>query len=228
MTKQQTKKDKSDWFDSHVVVLGPDSDFEDKMREALKNKVCQENQTRPARKTARRAGSVKLTIMSKGMARADDELCRLRENKADETGAASVKARAAWLEESPQIIRKIDAALKAVNGKAQSFAVTRWRAVAVVADRAEKLLADRGVAKKSRAGARLVYRPEGPTANRYKYSAISTEVELTRTSGGWFVTHISAATVYPRTAERFDLYVSGAAKRDIVDKAMAGVYLIDT
>jgi hypothetical protein len=38
MTKRPTKKDKADWFDSHVIVLGPSADFEDKMRAALKNK----------------------------------------------------------------------------------------------------------------------------------------------------------------------------------------------
>jgi hypothetical protein len=54
MTKRQTKKDKSDWFDTHVIVMGPDSDFEDKMREALKKKVCQENQKRQGGKPARR------------------------------------------------------------------------------------------------------------------------------------------------------------------------------
>jgi len=56
MTKRETKKDKSDksdWFDSHVVVLGPNADFENKMREALKNKVCQENQKRQGGKPAR-------------------------------------------------------------------------------------------------------------------------------------------------------------------------------
>jgi hypothetical protein len=55
MTKRETKKDKSDWFDSHVIIMGPTADFEDKMREALKKKVCQENQKRQGGKTARRA-----------------------------------------------------------------------------------------------------------------------------------------------------------------------------
>jgi len=53
MTKRPTKKDKADWFDSHVIVMGPNADFEDKMRAALKKKVCGSNQKRPARKTAR-------------------------------------------------------------------------------------------------------------------------------------------------------------------------------
>ena len=46
MDKRQTKKDKSDWFDSHVIIMGPNADFEDKMREALKKKVCETNQKR--------------------------------------------------------------------------------------------------------------------------------------------------------------------------------------
>jgi|TARA_R110002012_G_scaffold17165_2_gene65291 hypothetical protein len=57
MSKKQTKKDKSDWFDSHVIVMGPNADFEDKMRAALKKKVCQENQKRRDGKPARRAES---------------------------------------------------------------------------------------------------------------------------------------------------------------------------
>jgi|TARA_R110000824_G_scaffold394727_1_gene594762 hypothetical protein len=57
MTKRQTKNAKSDWFDSHVIIMGPDSDFEDKMREALKKKVCPENQKRRGGKPARRAES---------------------------------------------------------------------------------------------------------------------------------------------------------------------------
>lgn len=57
MSKKQTKKDKSDWFDSHVIVMGPNADFEDKMRAALKKKVCETNQKRQDGKPARRAGS---------------------------------------------------------------------------------------------------------------------------------------------------------------------------
>ena len=54
MSKKQTKNAKSDWFDSHVIIMGPDSDFEDKRRAALKKKVCQENQKRQGGKPARR------------------------------------------------------------------------------------------------------------------------------------------------------------------------------
>jgi hypothetical protein len=43
-----------DWFDDHVIVMGPNADFEDKMREALKKKVCQEYQKRPGRKGAKK------------------------------------------------------------------------------------------------------------------------------------------------------------------------------
>ena len=57
MSKKQTKNAKSDWFDSHVIIMGPNADFEDKMRAALKKKVCQENQKRQDGKTARRAES---------------------------------------------------------------------------------------------------------------------------------------------------------------------------
>ena len=54
MTKRQTKKDKSDWFDTHLIIMGPDSDFETKMREALKKEVRQEYQKRQDRKGAKK------------------------------------------------------------------------------------------------------------------------------------------------------------------------------
>jgi len=41
--KNKAKPARESWFDSHVIVMGPDSDFEDKMREALKAKVCGES-----------------------------------------------------------------------------------------------------------------------------------------------------------------------------------------
>jgi hypothetical protein len=57
MSKKQTKNAKSDWFDSHVIIMGPTADFEDKMRAALKKKVCETNQKRQDGKPARRAES---------------------------------------------------------------------------------------------------------------------------------------------------------------------------
>jgi hypothetical protein len=42
MTKTTTKREA--WFDSHVIVMGPNSDIEDKIRNALKAKVCSESQ----------------------------------------------------------------------------------------------------------------------------------------------------------------------------------------
>ena len=48
---------KSDWFDSHVVVMGPNADFEDKMREALKKTVCETIQKPKNGKSTRRSES---------------------------------------------------------------------------------------------------------------------------------------------------------------------------
>jgi hypothetical protein len=44
MTKTKTKTKREAWFDSHVIVMGPNSDIEDKIRNALKAKVCGESQ----------------------------------------------------------------------------------------------------------------------------------------------------------------------------------------
>mgnify|MGYP006405929379 FL=1 len=42
-SKNKTKPARESWFDSHVIVMGPDSETENKIREALKAKVCGES-----------------------------------------------------------------------------------------------------------------------------------------------------------------------------------------
>ena len=47
-----------DWFDDHVIVMGPNADFEDKMREALNSqnhrRRITEARKRPGRKGAKK------------------------------------------------------------------------------------------------------------------------------------------------------------------------------
>jgi hypothetical protein len=37
---KKTKTARESWFDQHVIVMGPSSDIEDKIRDALKAEVC--------------------------------------------------------------------------------------------------------------------------------------------------------------------------------------------
>lgn len=116
----------------------------------------------------------------------------------------------------------LDAALAAVNGRAESFTVTSYSHLDYLSKRAEKLLEERGVRTKNRVGAVLEYRPAGPSANAYKYDAISTGVEITRFSTGWFLTDCSRESVYPREREVFTIALGEKAIDDIVAYAMTG------
>jgi hypothetical protein len=121
---------------------------------------------------------------------------------------------------------KISAALRAVNGRSASFCYTSAYQIRALADRADDILAERGVCKKNASGSELTARMAGPSANRYKYSANANNVTLVRTSGAWFMTDIRMETIYPRERELFALTVQPDAGADIVDHAMAGIAII--
>ena len=116
-------------------------------------------------------------------------------------------------------------ALRAVNGKAASFAITDPVAVVNVAERAEALLTKRGVTKANRKGARVVFCPAGPSASAYKYGAKSTQIVLERNSQGWRLVEVTETKVYPRSGERFGLTVSEAAAADITRHAFDGIHV---
>jgi hypothetical protein len=118
---------------------------------------------------------------------------------------------------------KINAALRAINGRSSSFCYTDAYQIRALATRADALLAERGVYKKHANGSKLEARMAGPTANRYKYSANATAVTLIRTSGAWFMTDVEMETVYPRSKEWFALTVQPDAGADIIARAMNNI-----
>ena len=117
---------------------------------------------------------------------------------------------------------KIDAALRAVNGRSASFCYTDSYQIRALAVRAEETLAERGVRKKHASGSVLSASPAGGSRN-YKYAANATCATLTRTPGGWFLTGVKMGTVYPGTRELFTLTVPASAAADIVSRAMSGI-----
>jgi hypothetical protein len=121
---------------------------------------------------------------------------------------------------------KINAALRAINGRSASFCYTAAGELRALAARADALLTKRGVYKKHASGSKLEARMAGPTANRYKYSANANSVTLIRTSGSWFMTDVSMETVYPRDKEWFALTVGPNAGADIVAQAMANISIM--
>lgn len=94
----------------------------------------------------------------------------------------------------------IESALKAVNGKASSFALTTYARLAEVAQELRSEMDADGLTLSERAGATLWYRPSGPSANKYKYSAASTMVCITMASNGkdCFLTEVRSQGVNPK------------------------------
>lgn len=113
---------------------------------------------------------------------------------------------------------KIESELLKVNGRAESFTITKFNEVESVAKRAENILYY--VPVKERKGAKFLYRPAGATANSYKYAAKTTTLELERTSTGWFLTNISEYHVYPKTLETRIMKISQEQADIIAKKAL--------
>ena len=118
----------------------------------------------------------------------------------------------------------IEAALKAANGRADTFAITCYIDVAYIAERAEKALV--ALPQAQRVGARCSYIPEGPTARAYKYAAKSTRIEIERKRGGWFLAGVEATEVHPKSGEKFQMQVSREQRDEIARRAVANFALI--
>ena len=101
----------------------------------------------------------------------------------------------------------IEAALAAVNGRAESFTITSADQVAKIAQQAEQALAN-SLTKAARVGARVSYTPAGPSAKSYKRAVISTTIGLERRAAGWVLIAIDRATVYPCTPSRLHIGLS--------------------
>ena len=117
----------------------------------------------------------------------------------------------------------IDAALAAVNGKAREWTVIGACAVRDIADAAETELVNRGVKRRNLVGTVVTYRPSAPKKAAYKYDVRSTQLELTRTTGGWFLTDVKTAYLSPCEKQFFRYSVSEAAHSDILVQALDGV-----
>ena len=91
---------------------------------------------------------------------------------------------------------KIEAALRAVNGKASSHTYTQAGEIYALSDAAEQRLEELGIPKAERVGA--IYRSVsgGSVPNAYKYSRLATWVKLEKRSSGWFFVEACAAQVY--------------------------------
>jgi len=107
--------------------------------------------------------------------------------------------------------RAIRDALDAVNGAATSFTVFSPAEILNLLVRAEKYLVNEQIPFSDQAGTKVTFRPEGPRANAYRRSAISTEVTISRTGKGWYLTGVERVDVWPRNPEKFAVMISDRA-----------------
>lgn len=115
----------------------------------------------------------------------------------------------------------IELEMEAVNGKATAHAVTGAHELAALAERAEKHLQANGVRKDLRPGAKVHYRPAGPNAGAYKYTAITTFVTLERNTIGWVLAGVERDAVYPKQVEYFLVTVTDTAAQYAVEGTLA-------
>ncbi len=93
----------------------------------------------------------------------------------------------------------IEAALKAVNGKATAHTFTTGGAVHSIADLAEAKLDRLGLPKAVRAGAVFIAQSGDVLPARYRYKAQTTNIRIERRSTGWVLTDISVSILYPKS-----------------------------
>ena len=122
-------------------------------------------------------------------------------------------------------IPKVEEALSAVNGKARSFTV-QAADIHALSIAAEAKMARGGLTQKARVGAVLTHRPAGPSANSYKYAAISTKIELTKTTGGWWLTGVERASVWPKESAQSVVSVSQTVADTIALNSLDGFRVV--
>lgn len=117
----------------------------------------------------------------------------------------------------------VQAALNAINGRAEAHAITLHSEVVAVCERVEEHLAERGVAISRMTGVEAVYRPAGPSAGAYKYRAKTTLIRIRRVADGWRLIGVESSEVHPKQGERFEIHVPQSTRDAILAHAFFGI-----
>jgi hypothetical protein len=169
---------------------------------------------------------MKIRITSNALAKALEEQGRASPthgNNINEWMAKRIESADATVAELvAPLCKPIEYALASENGRAIRHALTTYSSILYLAMEAEKLLADRGITKRNRAGTVVTCHPGASGMND-----VTTEVELTRTSGGWWLTGVCKVYLYSRQAERRDYVISTTARDDVVRHALRGISVRD-
>lgn len=120
----------------------------------------------------------------------------------------------------------IEAALKAVNGKAYDHAYTSFAEIAELAVAAEEALAALNLPLKERAGATWAETSGAPVPNAYKYSREGTTVKLARRGAGWYLVSASRMALYKEGGGKGRLALTEAQAAEATKRFQAGFSVI--
>lgn len=115
---------------------------------------------------------------------------------------------------------KINHALIGVNGRSIQHTYHDAIQIISVADRAEKALTKLGLNLGTRSGAIFVSVSGDSVPNSYKGTRNATRVELVRGSAAWFLTHVSAETLF-NDAGKEKLHLTEKQDAEIIAKVRA-------
>lgn len=118
----------------------------------------------------------------------------------------------------------INAELLKVNGRAESFTVTCTKQILEAIKGAERKMS--AIPKAKWKGAKVMFRPAGPSANAYKYNAKSTRVFIERGATDWFLVNIQPDAVSPKEKEFLHITISADQAAEIQRRAVAEFYVI--
>lgn len=101
----------------------------------------------------------------------------------------------------------IEAALKAVNGRADKHAITTFSEIAALAERAEKHLDECGISRTNRVGTLRRRTSGGSVAKSYRYKRFATFVELRREKDGWRLIDAEQVELWPNEDGNYGRYI---------------------
>jgi hypothetical protein len=113
----------------------------------------------------------------------------------------------------------INAELLKVNGRAESFTITCAKQILEAINGAERKMS--AIPKAKWKGAKVMFRPAGPSANSYKYNAKSTRVYIERGATDWFLVNIQPDAVSPKEKEFLRITISADQAAEIQRRAIA-------
>ena len=119
----------------------------------------------------------------------------------------------------------IEAALKAVNGRAESHAYSLFSEIEALAETAEARLEALGLPKSRRAGAQWAEISGAAVSNSYAKKAFhraATSVRLIRRASGWYLQSASATTIGAGGGGKGSLVLTAEQDAEAVRRLRAG------